>query len=362
MLALFAMLGALGAGFVADAIINTRSDDHDDPEGANGPDELTEDQDSGASLAYGNMIDFAGDPETDDDADSGDSGHSSGATVDGMPWSDDITDAPAVAQDLTGGDGADILAGDAQADGLFGEAGDDQIIGRDGDDSISGGMGRDYLDGGNGQDSLDGGDGDDTLMGGAGLDTLDGGAGADSLSGAEGDDVLAGGAGDDSLAGGEGSDSLAGDAGNDWLPGGMGQDTLVGGAGHDTLDGGAGNDLLDGRDAFGETAQTDLLNGGAGDDTLLLGAGDFGHGGDGADLFELSDISPGDPLATITDYQADTDQIVLLYDADFHPMPEVSLATDPDSLDATVVLDGVPIAVIKNAAGLDIADIVLRAA
>lgn len=64
--------------------------------------------------------------------------------------------------DMVGGDGNDILEGNAQAD---------------------------YLNGGSGNDTLKGGAGDDTLKGGADDDTLDGGQGNDSLVGGLGFDT-----------------------------------------------------------------------------------------------------------------------------------------------------------------------------
>jgi len=59
-----------------------------------------------------------------------------------------------------------------------------------------------------------------------------------------GDDTLIGGAGDDILYGQGGDDTLHGGAGNDILYGGSGNDTLIGGAGNDTLIGGAGDDVF----------------------------------------------------------------------------------------------------------------------
>lgn len=363
MLALFAMLGALGAGFVADAIMNTRSDEEDATDTGDAIDALADDDDKEV-LAGENLLDYAAEPLVDAvvEETGGDAGQDAGAVVDGMPWSDDIADPTAEPLALSGGDDDDFLNGEAADDLVAGGAGDDQISGYGGDDLLSGDDGRDHLVGGDGDDSLQGGLGNDTLIADAGNDSLEGGDGDDQLAGSPGDDHLHGGFGNDSLAGGEGDDSLAGDAGNDWLSGGAGNDTLTGEAGQDTQDGGTGNDRLDGREAAGDPAESDFLNGGDGDDLLTLGAGDYGHGGDGSDIFELTDIWQGDPLTTISDYQPETDRIVLLYDADFHPEPEVTLLTGEGSTDTTVVLDGVPIAVVKDAVGLSVGDIMLRAA
>ena len=57
--------------------------------------------------------------------------------------------------------------------------------------------------------------GDDTIFGGDGNDILAGDAGHDSLLGGAGDDILSGSEGNDWMAGGGGDDRLTGRAGND---------------------------------------------------------------------------------------------------------------------------------------------------
>lgn len=64
--------------------------------------------------------------------------------------------------------------------------------------------------------------------------------------------------------------------GNDELDGGSGDDTLFGGGGDDLLSGGTGSDAVDG---------------GAGNDTINVAQGDTIEGGDGDDLFVLTDLS-----------------------------------------------------------------------
>ncbi|MEM1149132.1 MAG: hypothetical protein AAGI03_01035 [Pseudomonadota bacterium] len=89
----------------------------------------------------------------------------------------------------------------------------------------------------------------------------------------------------------------------DVIRGEGGNDTIEGGFGNDALDGGTGNDEL-----VGEGGD-DTLTGGLGDDTLDGGPGiDVVTGGSGADQFVFS---PGDGTLTITDFEADTDQLVL---------------------------------------------------
>ena len=64
-------------------------------------------------------------------------------------------------QDITGGDGGDVI---------YTGAHDDRLTGMGGDDALYGGAGADILTGGAGDDILDGGAGDDTVTGGEGAD------------------------------------------------------------------------------------------------------------------------------------------------------------------------------------------------
>ena len=92
-------------------------------------------------------------------------------------------------------------------------------------------------------ENLTGGDGDDMLIGGAQNNILKGGAGIDTLTGNGGNDTIYGGGGVDIIDGGEGNDMINAGAGADTqVQGGAGNDTLDGGAGNDTLDGGTGSD------------------------------------------------------------------------------------------------------------------------
>ncbi|TGD44568.1 calcium-binding protein [Pseudotabrizicola sediminis] len=341
MLALLAILGALGAGIMAESL--TREADAPDE-----AEDLPEEEDEGGSIL---------------DADLGPEfsvGAPLGFVDDGMPVSDDIAEPEPVPLDLAGGAGDDILSGGAAGDRLSGGDGDDQLTGRGGDDQLWGGAGRDWLEGGAGDDSLYGQGGDDVLNGGAGDDLLVGGRGADQLAGGEGDDRLFGGGGADTLLGGEGQDTLDGGMGRDWLAGGAGDDLLIGGAGRDTLDGGAGDDTLWGGSEGVSDAARDWLNGGAGNDLLGLGPGDIGTGGAGADVFQLQDFGPGLPVAEITDYTPTEDQLVLIYDASLHSAPVLSAEPVEGSEDVTLMLDGVAVALIRNAPDLDLSQITLR--
>ena len=161
----------------------------------------------------------------------------------------------------------------------------DTIANPPGDDVLNGGDGNDSLYGEGGNDLLKGGDGDDYADGGDGNDTLQGSHGQDTLIGGDGDDLLQGGNDSDSLIGGSGSDTINGGGSSDFLDGGIGADSLNGGYGADTLLGGDGNDTLQGANG------ADSMSGGTGNDTLMVAQGDTVEGGDGDDMFVLSDYN-----------------------------------------------------------------------
>lgn len=143
-------------------------------------------------------------------------------------------------------------------------------------DAVPAEAGNDTIDGGAGNDVIFGEAGNDSLLGGDGLDTIDGGTGNDTMDGGLGNDVIAGGDGADSLLGGDGADTV---------DGGLGTDTIRGGAGNDLLSGGLGADTV-----FGD----------AGNDTINVGQGDSVAGGDGDDLYVLTDTGGGPANMTIT--------------------------------------------------------------
>lgn len=263
--------------------------------------------------------------------------------------SSDTPDPEPMDQSLTGTEAGDLLAGDDGDDTLQGGGGDDRLAARGGDDALNGGEGEDWLWGDGGDDRLNGAAGDDALVGGDGADTLRGGDGNDNLAGHSGADSLAGDAGADTLVGGEGDDSADGGDGDDWVAGGIGNDALHGGEGIDTLDGNDGLDTLRGAD----DGWLDFLNGGSGDDLLVAGSQDRAHGGEGADLFAVQ--GP----ATISDYTAGEDSLVVLYDPAAHPDPQVAVAEGMVPGDAVILLDGRLLATVSGGAGLTAADIML---
>jgi Ca2+-binding RTX toxin-like protein len=201
------------------------------------------------------------------------------------------------------------------------------------------------------------------LHGEDGDDALNGGAGNDLLYGHFGNDAISGGAGDDTAHGGQGDDTLTGNAGGDALHGNDGNDRLTGGAGSDTLFGGDGDDLIVGNeetDAAGNGAEQDFLNGGAGDDTILTGAGDIVTSGTGHDTVVLGDWMLGGASATVMDYSAAEDQLVMVWDDPDGADPEVQVTTDADDPGLQhVVINGETVASVHGAGGLSADDILL---
>ncbi|HEX8481593.1 MAG TPA: calcium-binding protein, partial [Allosphingosinicella sp.] len=232
------------------------------------------------------------------------------------------------ADQITSGDGGDLMFGRLGDDVLTAGGGSDWLIGGGGADTMAGGMGNDRYDvdgddvlienEGEGTDlvetrlasytllanfenltgllatgqALTGNDAENVIKGGSGNDVIDGGAGADSLQGGLGNDIYhvdnAGDAVTDtggidevrtslavlSIAGSTSLEHLTGlaDSGQvltgnglgNTIRGGGGDDQLNGGGGIDTLLGGAGNDSLDG----GSSA--DSMQGGQGDDSYVV--------------------------------------------------------------------------------------------
>jgi len=94
----------------------------------------------------------------------------------------------------------------------------------------------------------------------------------------------------------------------------------------------------------------------------MLGAGDYANGGEGDDVFVLHDYEVGSAPAQITDFDRDADELVVIYDATLHPDPQLSLLEQDGTDSATLCLDGVPLAEIAHASGLDLSTVSLRAA
>jgi len=168
--------------------------------------------------------------------------------------------------EVSGGPGADTIAGSRGSDILTGGPGADRISGRAGNDTLDerdGGDAGDALGGGPDMDSVtyegrtEGiradleGEADDGRPGegdriGADVESLEGGSGSDVLKGSGRANSLVGGDGDDELLGGGAAEFLQGNGGNDHLAGGGSSDNLAGGPGNDVVDGGPGPDRLKG--------------------------------------------------------------------------------------------------------------------
>lgn len=276
----------------------------------------------------------------------------------GLTSGDDVEAEEMPEDTVNSGDG--FTSGTPDGDLISGSGDQDQIGGYDGHDTLAGGDGNDSLHGMDGDDELFGDADDDTLHGEDGADTLVGGAGNDALFGHNDADLLQGEDGADTAQGGAGNDRLEGGVGNDALSGGLDDDTLVGGSGADTLFGGWGADVLIGVEDDPESPllvdedEGDFLNGGGGDDLIIAGNDDIVTTGDGADDIVVGDWIADGRGATITDFDPDHDNLVLVYDDSVHEtVPEVTLMPDPDAADTMhVLMDGAHIAQIANAGAL----------
>nr|WP_276607580.1 Calx-beta domain-containing protein [Limisphaera ngatamarikiensis] len=135
---------------------------------------------------------------------------------------------------LRGGDGDDVLEGNALDNYISGGRGNDQILGGAGTDTVF--ESRDAhmtltdttLRIGSELNQLNSME-RAVLVGGAGANVLDASlfTGVAILYGMEGDDTLYGGSGNDELYGGDGNDTLRGNGGDDLLVGGRGNDVYI---------------------------------------------------------------------------------------------------------------------------------------
>ncbi len=152
-------------------------------------------------------------------------------------------------ENYIGGNGVDIVTGNALANALSGGAGNDRLDGGLGNDTLNGGTGIDTLIGSGGNDIFFADRLDDiivetdaiTASGGTDLVYFGGASGVYTLSANVENLTLTG-----SVAiGGTGNalaNTIIGNAAANILTGGSGNDTLIGGAGADRLVGGDGND------------------------------------------------------------------------------------------------------------------------
>ena len=241
---------------------------------------------------------------------------------------------------------------------------DSGLIGTtDEDDAVSGSPDNETIHGEDGNDTIGGGAGHDTLHGGRGTDVMDGGDDNDSIFGNNGNDILNGGSGDDYLHGSAGDDALYGDDGNDAVYGGGDNDTVSGGQGHDTVSGGHGDDVINGVEDDTTTAHLDdtdsgdFLNGGSGDDVIIAGQQDSVTAGSGADTIVAGDWIEAGRAASLIDFVARDDSILLVY-ADGEDEPDISLEPDPETQGATqIMMNGVVVANVLNGSEVSLDDI-----
>lgn len=211
-------------------------------------------------------------------------------------------------ENLTGGNGNDLLIGTSTENALSGGLGNDTLLGGLGDDTLDGGAGFDFArfetalgltidlaitgaqNVGNGVDTFISIEG---LQTGTGNDTIYGTTGADHIISGAGNDIIFGRGGNDTLDAGDGFDvinfsDLTGDVTIDLSTGGavdtgVGVMTLLNGEFFAT---GSGNDLL-----IGDAGNT-AFSGGAGNDTMIGGLGDDSfYGSTGIDLVSFAHMT-----------------------------------------------------------------------
>ncbi len=182
-----------------------------------------------------------------------------------------------VIENAVGGGGADTIYGNAVANQLSGLGGVDMIDSGEGNDTVYGGEGGDTLIARGGADLVYGEGGADIVDGGVGSDIIFGGLGNDSIYAYLGDDAIYGQDNNDFIYGDGGNDTMTGGVGNDDVRGADGDDIVWGGSGNDYYFGGAGLDqffVMDGGiitnefDAILDFQDTDV--GGATNDYVVL--------------------------------------------------------------------------------------------
>ncbi len=67
-----------------------------------------------------------------------------------------------------------------------------------------------------------------------------------------------------------------------------------------------------------------------------------------------SDWLAGNPPARIADFDPAADEILVVYDAGHHPAPQLGLLRDEATGEATILLDGQPLAIVARGGGLDL--------
>jgi Ca2+-binding RTX toxin-like protein len=200
----------------------------------------------------------------DPSATDGDDVFNGGAGIDTVSYAGRLAAAPVdMTLDATANDGTG-----AEADNIAADV--ENLTGGDGADTLEGNASNNVLQGGLGNDTLEGGGGKDTVSYASHTAAVTvvlpapAATAASTGNGASGED--------DSIA--TDIENITGGAGGDTLTGNSASNELVGGAGADTLNGGAGDDVLEGG-APGNT-EANTLNCGAGDGDIGYSQGSAG--------------------------------------------------------------------------------------
>jgi Ca2+-binding RTX toxin-like protein len=177
---------------------------NDELDGLGGPDDLT--PGPGTDVVRGS--------EGDDRINAFDEGPVAGDDFAGGPGADTLAYTGAtgpVEIDLATGAAGGAAANDSFAgiDNVEGGRGDDVLAGDDQPNKLAGGTGRVVIDGRGGADELDGGSLSDSIDGGDGGDRIEGAGGTDDLRGGAGDDLISQITGTGALDGGDGDDLLS---------------------------------------------------------------------------------------------------------------------------------------------------------
>jgi Ca2+-binding RTX toxin-like protein len=237
----------------------------------------------------------------------------------------DLPDAPSD-NEVSGGNGNNIIVGSGGVDRFYGNAGYNWLEGLGGNDLLFGGNQSDVLLGGTGRDRLYGNEGANWLEGDAGQDELYGGNTQDVLLAGSDKDLVYGNGGNDLIVGGEGSDKLYGAGGRDTIYGDGAEDlllmqpakphaglnevyTIKGSAAANTLNGSAADEILkalDGNDVVKAGQGDDWVEGDEGKDILSGGTGAFSH-----DTFVFDTALGKNNVDKITDFEWKYDQIFL---------------------------------------------------
>ena len=218
-----------------------------------------------------------------------------------------------------------------------------ELIGKDADDTISVKEGNDTIDGRAGDDSIDGGTGDDTVIAREGNDTVSLGDGDDILNIFNLGDVAEYHGVDDTIDGG---------AGNDKIYELSGADSIIGGDGNDTI---GTVDLHKSTTSDAENVH-DTVEAGDGDDVLIADRGDVLTGGKGKDSFKIVVDSGGDGVTKITHYEKG-DTIKLWWQAPEGGSFSAVITTNESGGNTEIRVDGVLVAIVEGATGLNVNDI-----